>query len=322
MTFIPANTFATESDTYFIVTAYYSPLPNQKNYLKGNYEDEIRLNGNGTHGASGKGVFSGMLAAPAKYGFGTKIYLEGLGIGEVADRGGAIVAAGKRGYENDRIDVWMGYGDEGLKRALYWGKRKVKGSIVSASSAVTFDNSSVPAPNWATRGLSTIPAIFYEGIGIYSTPESITRLQKFLQSTGHYHGKIDGIYSSEMIQTVADFQKKNNIETDYAGTGYWGYTTRNAFLKQYLRGDFVSSTTAEIVKEKSPEEILGEKLKIFDAPVSDTESIKKLQEILTELGIYHGEIDGTYNSIREDILSYQLEQGIISSSKDIGAGYF
>jgi 3D (Asp-Asp-Asp) domain-containing protein len=37
-----------------------------------------------------------MLAAPGKYGFGTKIYLEGLGVGEVTDRGGAIVAAGKR----------------------------------------------------------------------------------------------------------------------------------------------------------------------------------------------------------------------------------
>lgn len=44
---IPA--FATESDVseenFFIVTAYYSPLPDQKHYLTGNYEDEIILNG-------------------------------------------------------------------------------------------------------------------------------------------------------------------------------------------------------------------------------------------------------------------------------------
>ena len=33
----------------FIVTAYYSPLPNQDRYLRGSYEADIRLNGNGTH---------------------------------------------------------------------------------------------------------------------------------------------------------------------------------------------------------------------------------------------------------------------------------
>lgn len=29
----------------YIVTAYYSPLPDQQFYLRGNYEDEVRLNG-------------------------------------------------------------------------------------------------------------------------------------------------------------------------------------------------------------------------------------------------------------------------------------
>jgi hypothetical protein len=29
---------------YYVVTAYYSPLPNQKYYLKGNYKAEKRLN--------------------------------------------------------------------------------------------------------------------------------------------------------------------------------------------------------------------------------------------------------------------------------------
>jgi 3D (Asp-Asp-Asp) domain-containing protein len=33
-----------------------------------------------------------MLAAPKKYAFGTKIHLEGLGVGMVDDRGGAIVS--------------------------------------------------------------------------------------------------------------------------------------------------------------------------------------------------------------------------------------
>jgi hypothetical protein len=46
----------------FIITAYYSPLPNQSFYLRGSYEADIRLNGHGTHGASGKPVYVGMLA--------------------------------------------------------------------------------------------------------------------------------------------------------------------------------------------------------------------------------------------------------------------
>lgn len=96
----------------FIVTAYYSPLPDQSFYLKGSYEADIKLNGNGTHGASGKEVYPGMLAAPKTYTFGTKIYLDGLGIGTVDDRGGAIVSSGSRGYDADRLDIWMGRGEE------------------------------------------------------------------------------------------------------------------------------------------------------------------------------------------------------------------
>ncbi len=59
-----------------IATAYYSPLPNQSFYLRGSYEGDLRLNGNGTNGASGKEVFIGMLAAPKTYDFGTKIWIE------------------------------------------------------------------------------------------------------------------------------------------------------------------------------------------------------------------------------------------------------
>lgn len=53
----------------FIVTAYYSPLPDQDHYLMGSYEADLRLNGNGTHGASGRPVYVGMLAAPKHYEF-------------------------------------------------------------------------------------------------------------------------------------------------------------------------------------------------------------------------------------------------------------
>lgn len=53
-----------------------------------------------------------MIAAPKTYAFGTQIFFEGLGLGRVEDRGGAIVEAFARGQAHDRIDIWVGYGDE------------------------------------------------------------------------------------------------------------------------------------------------------------------------------------------------------------------
>jgi peptidoglycan hydrolase-like protein with peptidoglycan-binding domain/3D (Asp-Asp-Asp) domain-containing protein len=108
-----------------LVTAYYSPLPGQAFYMRGSYEADIRLNGRGTNGADGTQVYAGMLAAPRTYPFGTRVNIPGLGVGEVHDRGGAIFA--HRDY--DRIDVWMGQGEEGLARALNWGARLVEGEV-------------------------------------------------------------------------------------------------------------------------------------------------------------------------------------------------
>lgn len=109
----------------FLVTAYYSPLPDQSFYTMGSYEADMILNGRGVRGADGTPVYTGMLAAPKSYPFGTQVYIPGLGMGEVHDRGGAIVT--KAGY--DRIDVWMGHGEEGLSRALNWGSRLVDGEV-------------------------------------------------------------------------------------------------------------------------------------------------------------------------------------------------
>ncbi len=53
-----------------------------------------------------------MIAAPKTYDFGTQIFFEGLGLGRVEDRGGAIVEAFVRGQAHDRIDIWVGSGDE------------------------------------------------------------------------------------------------------------------------------------------------------------------------------------------------------------------
>lgn len=119
----------------FIATAYYSPLPNQQKYYTGDYESEKRLNGDGIAGSDGTPVYIGMIAAPKNYAFGTKIHLNGLGIVSVHDRGGAI----NTGDGIDRIDIWMGSGDEGLNRTLLWGRREITGTIVDENNSVSLN---------------------------------------------------------------------------------------------------------------------------------------------------------------------------------------
>ena len=113
----------------FTVTAYYSPLPNQAFYNMNSYQEEKVMNGNGTHGASWKAVFNGMVAAPKSYTFGTQIYFPGWWITEIADRGGRIVNAWERGQTNDRIDFWVWKWDEWLRRALSFGVQTLDGYV-------------------------------------------------------------------------------------------------------------------------------------------------------------------------------------------------
>ncbi len=186
-------------DTYFYVTAYYSPLPGQSRYTTGNYWWDVRLNGEGKYTASWKWVFSGLLAAPRNYDFGTRIELEWIWVGSVEDRGWAIVNAGERGHDYDRIDVWMWYGDEWLNRALKWWKRKVKWKIVSNDRVINIK-------------FNTSPIAAYSNL--YVTPESnsvnVKKLQQLFTDLNLYDQKIDGKYIS-IQDDLIDFQLQHKI---------------------------------------------------------------------------------------------------------------
>jgi len=319
--FIPFKSFAAHQATkekYFIVTAYYSPLPNQKFYLKGNYEAEKRLNWEWIRWASWKNVFSGMLAAPKWYKFGTKIYLEWLWVWEVSDRWWAIVHAWNRWYNYDRIDLWVGYGDEGLKRALYWWKRKIKWKILPSNSKITIDYKKIPSPTWATKWLKKISNIFNIPLWINSNPNQIKELQKFLQKIGLYKGKINWIYNNEVIDIIYNFQIENKLikPGQLYWAWYWWYKTRNLFLKKYLNWDFDSNKN--IITTKN----IPQKYDIFSKPLKTIDDTKKLQKILKQLNLYSWEIDGSYSNIKNIILNFQLENNIIKSKNELGAWYF
>lgn len=320
LTLFPVQAFASPSTGYFVVTAYYSPLPNQQYYLTGNYKSEIRLNGRGIAWASWKWVFSGMLAAPKNYRFWTKIYLQWLWIWSVEDRWGAIVNAGQRWYKNDRIDVWVWYWDEWLRRALYWGKRKVKGHIVS-NQKTTINYKNIPAPLWATSWLKQVPTVFNVSLWKWSNIDHVKNLQKVLKEVGKYKGNIDGIYNKEVIDIVYNFQVENNIplgENNY-WAGYWWKQTRDLFFKKYLNWEFdeePDNIAEDLIKDNKKENW------VFDIPAKTVHEIKNLQKVLIDLKLYDWEISWNYEDIRHVILAYQLKNHIVKSTSEPGASHF
>jgi 3D (Asp-Asp-Asp) domain-containing protein len=101
-----------------VATAYYGVLPNQSSYTTGSYKGDIKLNGTGIT-KSGKPVKVGHIAAEwSILPEGTRVYVPGYGDAVVEDIGPAI--------KGKRIDLFMGYGEEGLEKAIKWGKRSVK----------------------------------------------------------------------------------------------------------------------------------------------------------------------------------------------------
>lgn len=335
---ISANSW---DDNYFVVTAYYSPLPDQKHYLTGNYEDEMILNGRWIAGASGKPVFSWMLAAPKKYGFGTKIYLKGLGVWTVEDRGGAIVPAGMRGYSYDRIDVWMGYGDEGLRRALYWGKRKVYWHVVSSNTKSDLDYSIIPSPLWATNWLKKQitkkkqiqTSIFDVSLGKGSDSQKILELQDILKELKYYSEETPtGEYDNTTIDAVYDFQIQYKIVSSelQAWAGSYGPKTRtklkevyNAYLEEKREQEEFLNTIAQMREDaltKAEKHVAS-----IEKPLywEISPRVRELQKTLKTLGYFEYKDTAIFGvKTKNSLLEYQIAHEIINDSVEVGAGTF
>lgn len=234
----------------FTISAYYSPLPCQYRYATGSYSSDIRLNGGGVHGADGTPVYPGMVAAPKTYAFGTKLYIPGVGIVGVHDRGGAIVTAGNRGQSYDRLDIWMGYGDKGLKRALSWGKRTVDVTIYGITDSVVEDialdgyTEEEAIPNdcdqveetLMAEGITdTATAASTQNVGLFASNmdrgasgENVTKLQNELKKLNYYKVEPSGVYDDLTVHAIYKFQQSQGIVADEntAGAGVFGPMTR------------------------------------------------------------------------------------------------
>jgi len=313
---------ANSNETSFIVTAYYSPLPNQKRYSYSTYTkryrtytEEKRLQWEWHTTASWKWVYTWILAAPAKYPFWTKIYFEGYGIGVIEDRWWAIVKAWKRWYEHDRIDIWMWYGEEWLMRATKWGKRKVKWKVVSRDSNIN---------------LKFKDDIFIGLNDIEVNPENkkarnVKILQANLKRVWLYKWKTDWKYET-VKQTIIDFQIQNKVIENSNSKYAWWFWSRTyiTLLKKYsLSNPLLQQNTRNIKDTNAKVQIIlnhGEiKLNWDDPQVLE---VKKTQELFKKLWMYNWNIDGNFNSIKKTLLDFQIKAWIIKNDNDWGAWYF
>lgn len=107
----------------YYTTGYYTPVRGQKRYYSGSYEADFKMNcqGDCLVTASGHRLQPGdefrVFACPKSIPKGTKLRIEGVGVGHCYDRGSAIATR--------RLDIWKGIGDEGINN-LY-GKRAKDG---------------------------------------------------------------------------------------------------------------------------------------------------------------------------------------------------
>ncbi|MFC1655253.1 peptidoglycan-binding protein [Patescibacteria group bacterium] len=292
----------------FIISAYYSPLAGQERYVTGSYEGDIRLNGSGVNSADGTPVYPGMIAAPPTYAFGTKMNIPGIGTVAVHDRGGAIVNAGQRGHAYDRLDVWMGYGDVGLNRALNWGKRTVTATVYGIDPYVE-ENVYLEGFSEAEKFIRKIVVqqnIFKEDLWYGTSGDKVEELQEYLADLGYYKGAMDGYYGDEVYKAVIQFQIEEEIvdkQEDF-GAGYLGPQTR---LK-------LEAVITNRKKELVPQKNLGKD--------DSGDEVKKLQEALKKLG-FDVEVTGTYDEDTINaVFEFQKEQEIVDFQDDLGAGYF
>lgn len=206
----------------FKISVYYSPVVWQSFYYRWNFKAETRLNGNGTHGASWKPVFNGMIAAPKNYKFWTKIYFPWLWVWQVEDRGSAIVKAWQRWEEYDRIDIRVGRWSDALARTLSFGKQ-VKVWYICPSNKnlkVGFDQNKFGIlNNFFNRTFWTI------WLSSGRNDKRTEILQTYLKKLGYFkYGKTTWFFWTYTKQALIEFQKDYWIKSHY---GYFGPQTRS-----------------------------------------------------------------------------------------------
>ena len=140
--------------------------------------------------------------------------------------------AGERSNAYDRIDIWMGTGEEGLRRALQWGRRTVKGKVLDDGEATLAVDHIPLAPKSSIAGLRIENDdggdIFDIAVDKKSSTTNIKQLEQILTDLGYYTTEIDGKWDKKIVDAIFDFQMDKKIISGAGdlGAGYLGKKTR------------------------------------------------------------------------------------------------
>jgi len=300
---MPLSAIAAETgyEQHFTITAYYSPLPDQCCYVKGSFEADKILNGNGTHGADGTPVYPGMLAAPKSYAFGTVVDLPGIGTLTVHDRGGAIV----EGSDTHRLDIWMGAGEEGLARALSFGVRRVVGTVhlpgyAQPEEGIDLSAFAAPVGNLKTFAVHPDAAVAApEKVAFGEKNVSVTALQQSLKDAGYFTEQPTGFFGDKTKASLLAFEAEMGI----TGSGTHLSDVTSVYLQATIE-----------VKKREP------KLGLINKESSRSD-ILNAQRLLRGLGFYRGRTNGAYDgNLFDAILALQKEYKLVGDASSPGAG--
>lgn len=345
--FTSAFDFSSCEQRWFTVTAYYSPESGQAFYYKPTFQQEVILNGEGLFGASGKKVFNGMLAGPSSYPFGSILYFPWLWLGEIADRGGAIVLSWEKWQTHDRIDVWMGKGEQWLIRALIFGKKNMTGYVCDSTNITT------SAKDTLLRDSVPVLKNFFDiALWIQQLDEGRSdiwtrTLQKYLVKLWYLNKKYwNGSYESNTKKALCTYQvAKKIVSSKSPDCWIFGSMTRYTMKLDvqsknllpsnlYTTGTFASiidlakhyNGKANIIVTKSLLEkggneggfvtIKSTKVFLFYRAYTkwqQSSEIKILQTFLQLQWLYSGTIDGIYSqSTMNAVYEFQKKYTLIS----------
>ncbi len=344
----------------FIVSAYYSPLPCQSYYYTGSYDGDIRLNGSGVRGADGSVVYPGMVAAPKSYAFGTKLDIPGVGIVAVHDRGGAIVTEGVRANAYDRLDIWMGYGDKGLERALRWGKRTLDAVVYGVNDAiaeqanlagysadeavesncgnvvaVVRENEATVTPMPPQEMVKPVVVInvLNDDLQPGNSGDRVKELQIQLKKINLYRAEVNGNYDELTKHAVFKFQQIQGlvIEETSPFAGVLGSKTRRNLNNITAANDYNQKRIAQAtdtyervylanVEANRPKRTL---ISLQLKLGMRGPEVAELQKFLKTQGFFEGNlITQYYGSVTQKaVANFQKANNLISSTGDMAAGY-
>ena len=252
--------------------------------------------------------------------------------------------AGERGYDHDRIDVWMGHGDEGLARALAWGKRTVKGrvskSLAVSKSPVSFELASVPKVSpVAIHAKSEDDRVWSEPIGANSSKAMIRALSEKLSEVGYLNSGARETFDAEVRFALIRFQTDKGLLKGVkdANAGYYGPATRKALKAAHAeKKEEIEEISVELVglsveltkkiaSVSKEVDTLRTSLESVGTP-KDNEvgsHVRVLQEALVSLGYLDAKPTGIYGpKTRDAVAAFQMGNGLVLSKEDPNAGKF